>query len=88
MADWTDSPAGASWNAETIATYYRDPKVEWFDRGDPLIGHRAAASGCYILHFCGDANCCRPVGPFASIEEAREWSRQHLALNLQREVER
>lgn len=67
---------------EKTVAYYTDPRIEWFDCGTPFNGGPASGAGYYIVHFCQDVDCCRPVGPFSRAEEARNWSRQHLALSI------
>jgi hypothetical protein len=82
------------WNGETYvaewfpeekaarATYYRSPIVRWFEAGygadGSVAGGALPESGYYVLHHCGNPDCCRPEGPFKSEPEAQEWSRQNL----------
>ncbi len=64
------------------AAYYRDPVIAWFESGyganGVVIGGPLATSGFYVIHHCGNTDCCRPEGPFGNETEARDWSRQNL----------
>ena len=71
-----------AWTPQAIEAYYRDPEIVRFEAGygakGGVNGGPLTATGFYILHHCGRTECCRPEGPFATVEEAREWSRLNL----------
>jgi len=66
----------------THDAYYLDPEVRWFEAGygsaGGVNGGPLTASGYYVIAHCGRLECCRPDGPFATVEEARAWSRESL----------
>ena len=66
----------------TIRDYYTDPEIDWLDAGfgaaGGVNGGPIVSSGYYVMPHCGRPECCRPDGPFLSIDEAREWSRANL----------
>jgi hypothetical protein len=60
---------------EREKAYYWNPTIQWFAAEEMLPGNEA---GYYVLHSCGEPSCCIPAGPFATPEEAREYSRVQL----------
>jgi hypothetical protein len=66
------------WRAyhEREKAYYRNPTIQWFAADEMDIGPNE--TGYYVLHSCGEPGCCTPAGPFATLEEAREYSRVQL----------
>ena len=77
-----------TWTEHTIDAYYRDPEIVWLDagygNGGGVNGGPIVASGHYVLMHCGRTECCRPEGPFATVEDARQWSRENLGTNAPR----
>lgn len=69
----------AAWKAyfESQRAYYLDPDIQWFHAGD-LADYGISAAGYYVLGSCGEPGCCLPSGPFSTVEEAHQYSRQHL----------
>jgi hypothetical protein len=59
-----------------LGDYY--PDIRWIEAGTVAGGSLLARSGYFVLAECGRIECCRPTGPFATKEEAREWSRKNL----------
>lgn len=79
-AEWTGTEYRMTFSAEEkarLAAYYGDPEVCWFDAGTIACGGPLIGTGYYVLAHCCRIECCRPEGPFATTEEAREWSRKN-----------
>jgi hypothetical protein len=64
--------------------YYHDPEIVWLEAGQFLGGivggpeRRLHESGFYVMPLCGRMECCAPEGPFATAEQALQWSRQNV----------
>jgi hypothetical protein len=58
-----------------------DPEIAWFEAGfgssGGVNGGPLAEAGYYVIAQCGRPECCRPAGPFATVEAARGWSREN-----------
>ena len=85
MPSWTfySPPAEADLLVDKLRAYFDDPEIIWLDAPGSLLDaygkpRPIPASGFYIVNFCRNIHCCFPFGPFASIEEARDWSRKNL----------
>jgi hypothetical protein len=61
-----------------LVAYYRDPDIRWLETGTLVAsGGSLPSEGYYVLAHCLRVECCRPAGPFASLDEARKWSRKN-----------
>jgi hypothetical protein len=76
-AEWTGSEHRMVFSREekaNLVAYYRDPIVRWLEAGTVANGGILPKGGYYVLAHCGRVECCRPEGPFATKEDAREWA--------------
>jgi hypothetical protein len=72
---------------EREKAYYRNPVIQWHSAEEPAAGD-LLEPGYYVLHSCGEPGCCRPAGPFATPEEAREYSRVQLVAKEEERAQR
>jgi hypothetical protein len=82
MEDWYAQEE--AWLAQERASripYYFDPEVVWLEAGfgvnGGILGGPITDSGFYLLFSCRSPDCCRPAGPFKSVEEAKAWSKEN-----------
>ncbi len=68
------------WKAyhDSVRAYYQNPNIVWIESDAAAAGGPIEEPGYYVLHSCGEPGCCRPAGPFSSIEQALEFSRSEL----------
>jgi hypothetical protein len=77
---WNGSEYEGAYSPEEKArllAYYCDPEVRWIESGTDAIGGPLPSDGYYVLAHCGRIECCRPAGPFATKNEAMDWSRKN-----------
>jgi len=78
------------WRAyhEREKAYYRNPMIQWFSAGEMIATASPNEPGYYVLHSCGEPGCCLPAGPFATPEQALEYSRVQLMAKEEERAQR